>query len=75
MFLDAALTLTMCRSHPSAPNEPPFETLVGLLAAPIDKIKDWFVSFPTEDEMSGAKEELGHRDHDAAAGRATAAGR
>ena len=58
------------RTHPSVPNQPPFETLVGLLAAPIDKVKDWFASFPTEDEMADAKEELKHRDHDAASGRA-----
>ncbi|EFR02529.1 HHE domain-containing protein [Nannizzia gypsea CBS 118893] len=34
------------RSHPSAPNKPPFETAVGLLAAPIDKVADLFRSFP-----------------------------
>jgi len=37
------------RSHPSAPNRPPFETLAGLLAAPIDKLKDAFAKFPTEE--------------------------
>lgn len=58
------------RTHPSIPNKPPFETLLGLLEAPIDKIKDYFASFPTADEMKEAKEELKHRDHDAAAGRA-----
>lgn len=58
------------RAHPSAPNKPPFETLVGFMAAPIDKLLDTFASFPKEDEMQGAKEELKHRDHDAAAGRA-----
>jgi len=57
------------RSHPSAPNKPPFETLVGFLAAPIDKMQDIFSTFPTDEEMSEAKEELKHRDHDAAAGR------
>ena len=51
------------------PNQPPLETLVGFLAAPIDKLLDAFNSFPREDEMKGAKEELKHRDHDAAAGR------
>lgn len=40
------------------------------MAAPIDKLLDTFASFPKEDEMQGAKEELKHRDHDAAAGRA-----
>lgn len=61
--------LVPTRAHPSAPNKPPFETLVGFLSAPIDKIQDIFASFPTEEEMAGAKEELKHRDHDAAAGR------
>ncbi|KAL1941682.1 hypothetical protein VTO73DRAFT_7121 [Trametes versicolor] len=72
---DAALSfkktkkLVPTRTHPSIPNKPPFETLLGLLEAPIDKIKDYFASFPTADEMKEAKEELKHRDHDAAAGR------
>ncbi|CCM05798.1 uncharacterized protein FIBRA_08032 [Fibroporia radiculosa] len=64
--------LVPTRAHPSAPNKPPFETVVGLLAAPVDKLKDWFASFPTEEEMEAAKEELKHRDHDAAKGRADA---
>lgn len=34
------------RSHPSAPDKPPFETVVGLLAAPIDKLADIFRRFP-----------------------------
>ncbi|EPQ54242.1 hypothetical protein GLOTRDRAFT_116818 [Gloeophyllum trabeum ATCC 11539] len=42
------------RAHPSAPNQPPSETLVAFLTAPIDKLKDEFAKFPTE-EM---KEEL-----------------
>ncbi|KAF9098192.1 hypothetical protein BGX23_006796 [Mortierella sp. AD031] len=37
------------RSHPSAPNEPPFETVVGLLTAPIDKLRDVFSRFPKDD--------------------------
>ncbi|KAI0674247.1 hypothetical protein C8Q78DRAFT_951912, partial [Trametes maxima] len=56
-------------THPSIPNKPPFGTLLGLLEAPVDKLKDWFAAFPTESEMKEAKEELKHRDHDAAAGR------
>ncbi|WVR07338.1 hypothetical protein IAU60_004379 [Kwoniella sp. DSM 27419] len=36
------------RSHPSAPDQPPFETVVGLLAAPIDKLGDLFRRFPQE---------------------------
>lgn len=34
------------RSHPGAPDKPPFETVVGLLAAPIDKLMDLFRKFP-----------------------------
>ncbi|ODQ51784.1 hypothetical protein SAICODRAFT_31126 [Saitoella complicata NRRL Y-17804] len=34
------------RSHPSAPDKPPFETIAGLLAAPLDKLGDLFRSFP-----------------------------
>jgi hemerythrin superfamily protein len=37
------------RPHPSAPNKPPFETVVGLMTAPIDKLKDMFAKFPTEE--------------------------
>ncbi|KAF7942631.1 uncharacterized protein EAE97_006085 [Botrytis byssoidea] len=34
------------RSHPSAPSKPPFETVVGLLTAPIDHLGDLFRKFP-----------------------------
>jgi hypothetical protein len=34
------------RAHPSAPNKPPFETLVGLLTMPVDKLRDLFKDFP-----------------------------
>lgn len=64
------LTFLSHRSHPNAPNKPPFETLVGLMTAPVDKLLDAFESFPKEKEMKEAKEELKHRDHDAAAGMA-----
>ena len=33
--------------HPSAPDQPPFETAVGFLQAPIDKLLDAFKDFPT----------------------------
>jgi len=36
------------RSHPTAPNKPPFETVVGLLTAPIDHLGDLFRKFPDE---------------------------
>ncbi|KAF9233767.1 hypothetical protein BU15DRAFT_90224 [Melanogaster broomeanus] len=44
------------RAHPSAPNEPPFETLVAFLTAPIDKLKDVFTSFPTEEMKKEMKD-------------------
>jgi hypothetical protein len=34
------------RSHPNSPNKPPYETAVGLLAAPLDKLRDMFSKFP-----------------------------
>ncbi|KEF59570.1 uncharacterized protein A1O9_04415 [Exophiala aquamarina CBS 119918] len=34
------------RSHPAAPDKPPFETVAGLMAAPIDKLSDLFRRFP-----------------------------
>lgn len=34
------------RSHPMAPSKPPFETVVGLLAAPMDKVADIFRKWP-----------------------------
>ncbi|KAJ3008817.1 hypothetical protein HKX48_008324 [Thoreauomyces humboldtii] len=41
--------LVPTRPHPSAPDKPPFETVAGLLAAPLDKIKDMFRSFPKKE--------------------------
>ncbi|KAI5856329.1 hypothetical protein BZA05DRAFT_388120 [Tricharina praecox] len=40
--------LVPTRSHPSAPDRPPWETVAGLMAAPIDKIRDIFARFPKE---------------------------
>ncbi|KAF8154159.1 HHE domain-containing protein [Crassisporium funariophilum] len=45
------------RSHPDAPNRPPFETLAGLMAAPMDKLKDAFSKFPSAEEKSAAKKQ------------------
>ncbi|KAK6972136.1 Hhe domain protein [Favolaschia claudopus] len=42
------------RSHPSAPNKPPFETFAGFLAAPMDKLKDAFTKFPTNETKDAA---------------------
>lgn len=36
------------RSHPNAPDKPPFETVAGLLVAPIDHLKDLFSKFPKQ---------------------------
>ncbi|KAL1651350.1 hypothetical protein SLS58_000690 [Diplodia intermedia] len=38
------------RSHPSAPNQPPLETLAGLLVAPVDRLRDLVSSFPSAAE-------------------------
>ncbi|KAJ3040478.1 hypothetical protein HK097_002555 [Rhizophlyctis rosea] len=42
------------RSHPSAPDKPPFETLAGLLAAPMDKLGDMLRKFPSNEEKKAA---------------------
>ncbi|GLA21728.1 hypothetical protein AnigIFM62618_000954 [Aspergillus niger] len=34
------------RSHPSAPDKPPFETVIGLMTAPIDHLADLFRKWP-----------------------------
>lgn len=39
------------RSHPSAPNKPPYETAIGLMTAPIDQIADLFRRWPTEKDL------------------------
>ncbi|KAK0610720.1 hypothetical protein B0T17DRAFT_629309 [Bombardia bombarda] len=36
------------RSHPMAPDKPPYETAVGLLTTPMDKLMDMFKRFPKE---------------------------
>jgi hypothetical protein len=41
--------LVPTRSHPHAPNRPPWETAAALLATPIDKVRDVFLRFPKED--------------------------
>lgn len=40
------------------PNQPPLETLAGFLAAPLDKLKDMFAKFPTDEMKQEAKEEM-----------------
>lgn len=38
--------LTPTHSHPDAPDRPPFDTAAGLMAAPLDRIRDLFRKFP-----------------------------
>lgn len=50
--------ITPTQSHPSAPTTFYAEALAGLLAAPIDKFKDWlYKDFPDERDVREAKEE------------------
>lgn len=39
------------RSHPSAGESPPFETVMGLLAAPMDRLADMFRKFPDKRDV------------------------
>ncbi|KAI1801744.1 hypothetical protein F4811DRAFT_532961 [Daldinia bambusicola] len=39
---------TPTRSHPNTPNRPPYETAVGLMTAPLDKLRDMFREWPNE---------------------------
>ncbi|KAF9071202.1 hypothetical protein BDP27DRAFT_1361990 [Rhodocollybia butyracea] len=45
------------RTHPSAPNKPPAETLVSFLAMPIDRLRDMFAKFPTEEMKEEAEKD------------------
>ncbi|KAH6901911.1 HHE domain-containing protein, partial [Coprinopsis sp. MPI-PUGE-AT-0042] len=36
--------------HPSAPDRPPFESIVGMLLMPIDKLRDMVSKFPSKQE-------------------------
>jgi hypothetical protein len=58
-FVPGSLNIC-CRAHPWAPNKPPYETLIGFLEAPIDKLKDLFAAFPTE-EMKAEAEKHEHQ--------------
>jgi len=42
------------RSHPMAPDKPPFETVIGLLTAPLDRLSDLLRKLP--DETVGPKQ-------------------
>ncbi|KAF5027134.1 hypothetical protein F66182_760 [Fusarium sp. NRRL 66182] len=39
------------RSHPSAGENPPFESVMGLMAAPIDKLGDMLRKFPDKSQL------------------------
>ncbi|KAJ4130556.1 hypothetical protein NW754_009608 [Fusarium falciforme] len=39
------------RSHPSAGEHPPFETVMGLMAAPMDRLADMFRKFPDQSKV------------------------
>jgi hypothetical protein len=43
------------RSHPAAPDKPPYETVAGMLATPLDKLRDMFAKFPKEDTPKPGK--------------------
>lgn len=40
------------RSHPSAGEHPPFETVMGLLTAPVDRLADLFRKFPEKPPLA-----------------------
>lgn len=40
------------RIHPWLPNKPPYETVVGFLATPMDKLADMFRRFPKEKQRT-----------------------
>lgn len=45
---DMTKVLVPTRSHPSAPQQPFFESVVGLLTAPIDRVSDIMRKFPEQ---------------------------
>ena len=45
-------------SHPSAPDVPPYETAVGMLATPVDKLMDMFKKFPNEDTPAPGRDKM-----------------
>ncbi|CEJ56164.1 hypothetical protein PMG11_02383 [Penicillium brasilianum] len=55
--LDRTKLFVPSRSHPTAPDKPPFETAMGLLTAPIDMVADLFRKWPQpeKDEAKGSK--------------------
>lgn len=49
--LDRTKMFVPSRSHPLAPNKPPFESAVGLITAPIDMVADMFRKWPHPGEL------------------------
>lgn len=49
--LDRTKWLVPSRSHPLAPSKPPFETVIGLLTAPVDMVADIFRKWPHPGEV------------------------
>lgn len=49
--LDRTKMFIPSRSHPLSPSKPPFETAVGLLTAPIDRVADMFRKWPHPGEL------------------------
>jgi hemerythrin superfamily protein len=43
-------------AHPALPDKPPYETLGGFLVTPMDKLKDFFASFPTDEMKQESKQ-------------------
>lgn len=43
-------------SHPKSPDQPPFENVVGLMMAPIDKLRDLFKEFPGDSTYGECRE-------------------
>lgn len=48
------------RSHPAAPTEFYAESLAGLLAMPIDRLRDWLSDYPDERDVEDAKARTGN---------------
>lgn len=55
--LDRTKMFVPSRSHPLSPSKPPFETAVGLLTAPIDRVADMFRKWPHPGELGKGQKE------------------
>lgn len=51
--LDRTKLFVPSRSHPLAPDKPPFETAAGLLTAPLDRVADLFRKWPHSGDGGG----------------------